>query len=89
MTTALETGSPLTGPRRTNPSRNGSKPAITGIAEQIAARRVDLQLTQQSVAELAGVSRSSVQAVEYGTGAVKLELVAAIVDVLGLNLEVS
>ncbi|HTM85443.1 MAG TPA: helix-turn-helix domain-containing protein [Mycobacterium sp.] len=62
---------------------------IAGIGKRVAARRIDLQLTQQSLAELAGVSRSSVQAVEYGIGSVKLELVAAIVDVLGLNLNVS
>ncbi|WP_231995597.1 helix-turn-helix domain-containing protein [Mycobacterium sp. 1274756.6] len=62
---------------------------IAELAERIAARRIDLQLTQQALAELAGVSRSSVQAIEYGAGSVKLELVAAIVEVLGLDLAVS
>ena len=79
----------MTSPRRTKPSRDASAPTIAEIAERIAARRVDLQLTQQSLAELAGVSRSSVQAVEYGTGSVKLGLVVAIADVLGLNLDIS
>jgi len=79
----------VTGPRRTSPSRATSTPAIAGIGERVAARRIDLRLTQQSLAELAGVSRSSVQAVEYGAGSVKLELVVAITSVLGLNLEVS
>lgn len=79
----------MTSPRRTNPSRDSSTPTIAGLAERIAARRVDLQLTQQSLAELAGVSRSSVQAVEYGTGSVKLGLVVAITEVLGLSLDVS
>ncbi|OBJ68075.1 transcriptional regulator [Mycobacterium sp. 1274756.6] len=64
-------------------------PVIAELAERIAARRIDLQLTQQALAELAGVSRSSVQAIEYGAGSVKLELVAAIVEVLGLDLAVS
>ncbi|MGV0633325.1 helix-turn-helix domain-containing protein [Mycolicibacillus trivialis] len=82
-------GGAVTGPRRTSPCRDDSIPVIAGLAERIAARRIDLQLTQQSLAELAGVSRSSVQAVEYGAGSVKLELVAAIADVLGLDLELS
>ncbi len=61
-------------------------PEITRIGERFAARRVELRLTQQTLADLAGVSRSSVQALEYGTGSVKLASVV-IANVLGVRLE--
>jgi transcriptional regulator with XRE-family HTH domain len=64
-------------------------PEITRIAERFAARRVELGLTQQLLADLAGVSRYSVQALEYGTGSVKLASIIEIADVLGVRLEVS
>ncbi|MDQ2723654.1 MAG: helix-turn-helix domain-containing protein [Actinomycetota bacterium] len=44
-------------------------------------------MTQQMLADLAGVSRSSVQALEYGTGSVKLASVVEIADVLGIRLQ--
>ena len=62
-------------------------PEIERIGERLAARRVELRLTQQTLADLAGVSRSSVQALEYGTGSVKLASVVEIANVLGLRLE--
>lgn len=64
-------------------------PGIARIGERFAARRVDLRLTQQLLADLAGVSRYSVQALEHGTGSVKLASVVEIADVLGLRLEVT
>ncbi|MDI9916319.1 helix-turn-helix domain-containing protein [Rhodococcus sp. IEGM 1379] len=62
-------------------------PEIARIGEKFAERRVQLRLTQQTLADLAGVSRSSVQALEYGTGSVKLASVVEIADVLGLRLQ--
>ena len=76
-------------PRRTQPTRGGSMPEITRIGERFAARRVELRLTQQTLADLAGVSRSSVQALEYGTGSVKLASVVEIANVLGVRLELN
>ncbi|WP_241665867.1 helix-turn-helix domain-containing protein [Prescottella subtropica] len=64
-------------------------PEIARLGERFADRRVELRLTQQTVADLAGVSRSSVQALEYGTGSVKLASVVEIADVLGLRLHAS
>ncbi|MGZ5365084.1 MAG: helix-turn-helix domain-containing protein, partial [Mycobacterium sp.] len=46
-------------------------------------------LTQQLLADLAGVSRYSVQALEYGTGSVKLASVVEIADALGLRLDIT
>ncbi|MFD4438122.1 helix-turn-helix domain-containing protein [Bacillus safensis] len=56
-------------------------PGMSCIGEVIARRRVDLRLTQQTVADLAGVARSSVQALECGSGSVKL---ATVVEVAGV-----
>ena len=64
-------------------------PEIARIGERFAARRVELRLTQQTLADLAGVSRSSVQALEYGTGSVKLASVVEIANVLGVRLELN
>lgn len=76
-------------PRRTTPTRHSPMPEIARIGEVVAARRVQLGLTQQLLADLAGVSRSSVQSLEYGTGSVKLESVVQIADALGLRLHIT
>ncbi|QBJ97775.1 helix-turn-helix domain-containing protein [Rhodococcus sp. ABRD24] len=62
-------------------------PEITRIGERFAERRIELRLTQQTLADLAGVSRSSVQSLEYGSGSVKLASVVDIAEVLGLRLQ--
>jgi transcriptional regulator with XRE-family HTH domain len=63
-------------------------PDIARIGRVLAERRVALRLTQQTLADLAGVSRSSVQALERGSGSVKFGVVVEIADILGLHLEV-
>ncbi|KJF19549.1 MULTISPECIES: helix-turn-helix domain-containing protein [Rhodococcus] len=74
-------------PRRSSPTRSSPMPEIARIGELFAERRVQLRLTQQTLADLAGVSRSSVQALEYGTGSVKLASIVEIADALGLRLQ--
>jgi transcriptional regulator with XRE-family HTH domain len=64
-------------------------PDIARIGRAFAERRVALQLTQQTLANLAGVSRSSVQALERGSGSVKFGSVVEIADILGLHIDVS
>lgn len=64
-------------------------PETTRIGELFAARRVEIGLTQQLLADLAGVSRYSIQALEYGTGSVKLASVVEIADALGLRLDIT
>ncbi|WP_083700574.1 helix-turn-helix domain-containing protein [Mycobacterium sp. IS-836] len=77
------------GPRRTSPVPRSSLPEIARIGQGFAARRVQLGLTQQLLADLSGVSRYSVQALEYGTGSVKLASLVEIAEVLGLRLEIA
>lgn len=76
-------------PRKTNPARRSAMPEIARIGEAFAARRLQLGLTQQLLADLAGVSRYSVQSLEYGTGSVKLESVGQIAEALGLKLDIT
>jgi y4mF family transcriptional regulator len=76
-------------PRRTAPARRSPMPEIARIGELVAARRIQLGLTQQVLADLAGVSRYSVQALEHGTGSVKLASVLEIADILGLRLQIT
>jgi transcriptional regulator with XRE-family HTH domain len=64
-------------------------PDIARIGRAFAERRVALRLTQQTLANLAGVSRSSVQALERGSGSVKFGSVVEIADILGLHIDVS
>ena len=64
-------------------------PDITRIGRAFAERRVALRLTQQALADLAGVSRSSVQSLERGSGAVKFGSVVEIAEALGMRVDVS
>ncbi len=79
----------MAGPRRTKSRIDGSMPDIAHIGRAFAERRIALRLTQQTVADLAGVSRSSLQALERGSGSVKFGSVVEIADVLGLHIDVS
>ncbi|ETW24747.1 helix-turn-helix domain-containing protein [Mycobacterium gastri] len=64
-------------------------PEITRIGRAFAERRIALRLTQQTLADLAGVSRSSVQALERGSGSIKFGSVIEIAEVLGMHVDIS
>lgn len=74
-------------PRRTAPPLSDAVPEISRLGRRCAARRVELRMTQQALADLAGVSRSSVQAFEYGNGSVGLGAVVEVVAVLGWRVD--
>lgn len=76
------------GPRRRRSQREGPMPEIERIGAAFAERRIALRLTQQSLADLAGVSRSSVQSLERGRGSISFGSVVDIADVLGLRIDV-
>ncbi|HEY5840933.1 MAG TPA: helix-turn-helix domain-containing protein [Mycobacterium sp.] len=63
-------------------------PEIARIGQAFASRRISLRLTQQTLADLAGVSRSSVQTLERGSGSIKFGSVVEIADVLGMHIDV-
>lgn len=79
----------MAGPRRTEPRLDNAMPAIARIGRAFADRRVALRLTQQTVADLASISRSSLQALERGSGSVKFGSVVENADILGLHIDVS
>jgi transcriptional regulator with XRE-family HTH domain len=62
---------------------------IARIGRVFADRRVELRLTQQTLADLAGISRSSVQSLERGDGSIKFAFVAEVADILGLQINLN
>lgn len=58
------------------------------IAAGIRSARRDAGLTQEDLAHLAGTSVRTVRAIETGTGNPSLQAVAAVANVLGLQLVV-
>lgn len=62
---------------------------VERIGAAIRTRRRELGLTQQQVADLAGVSTRFVHSVEHGKPTVQLVSVIAVASVLGLRLEVT
>ncbi|KHL01171.1 helix-turn-helix transcriptional regulator [Sinomonas humi] len=62
--------------------------AMEAIAAQVRDRRRALALTQQDLADLAGVSERFVRFVEQGKPSVRLDALIAVLDALGLGLGV-
>jgi HTH-type transcriptional regulator/antitoxin HipB len=58
------------------------------LAGEVRARRAQLQLRQEEVADLAGVSERFVYALESGKRTVQLDKVIAVLSALGLHLEI-
>jgi y4mF family transcriptional regulator len=56
------------------------------LAETFVARRHQLRMTQAELALLAGVGRSTVQALEGGKNTVQLDSVVAVADALGCDI---
>jgi HTH-type transcriptional regulator/antitoxin HipB len=58
------------------------------LPEMVVARRKTLGLRQEDLADLAGVSHRFVQSLEAGKRSVQLDKVEAVLDALGLRLEI-
>lgn len=76
---------------RSQPRKKVGKPAsdnqtLLALGEQLASRRREVGRVQQDVASAAGVSRSTLHAIEHGGEGVRWEKVAAVAEVLGLRL---
>jgi y4mF family transcriptional regulator len=75
--------------RMADMSASGRKPhGRTGLAVVVRERRRRLDLRQEDLADLAGVSLRFVQALEAGKATVQLDRVEAVLEVLGLRLTV-
>jgi len=69
-------------------SPSSPAPALARLGERVRASRRHLGLTQQELADLAGVSDATVRQIERGTGRGTLASLLAVLNVLGLELEV-
>ena len=58
-----------------------------GLSGEVRARRAQLKLRQEELADLAGVSERFVYALENGKQTVQLDKVLAVLNALGLHLE--
>ena len=67
----------------------GHTQSITDLARAIRARRRALSLTQENVADLAGVSTRFVHDLERGKATVQLGKYLAVLDALGLRLQMT
>jgi y4mF family transcriptional regulator len=70
----------MTGPR----ARSASARATTDLGALVARRRAVLGVTQDELADLAGVSRRSVTSIEAGKLTVRLDILVAVLAALGL-----
>ncbi len=64
---------------------NGCMDVVGG---QVRARRKALRIDQETLASLAGVSRKTVSEIERGKATIRLDVLVAVLDALGLTLEV-
>jgi len=59
------------------------------IGEIIKDRRKSLNITQPTLASLAGVGLNTLVAIERGNGNAKIQTILAVLDTLGLKIEVT
>jgi len=62
---------------------------LRAIGAAIRTRRKQIGMTQQDVAEIAGLQRQTISRVEAGNNAVAVETVARVAAVVGLDLLVT
>jgi len=62
---------------------------IKEIIETIKERRADMQVTQESLAELAGISLRTLKLIESGNGNPTLKTLQKIADVIGMEIILS
>lgn len=62
--------------------------AASEIGENIASRRKSLGVTQEELAELAGVSVRFLSSLENGKPTIRLDTLIAVLDALGLDLRI-
>jgi len=61
---------------------------MSTLGEQVRGRRRELQLNQKEVAEMAGVSPTFVRFIEHDKPTLRLDKVAQVLEVLGLEIVV-
>lgn len=59
------------------------------IGETIRDRRKSLNITQPVLASLAGIGLNTLVAIERGSGNAKIQTIIALLDTLGLQIEIT
>lgn len=59
------------------------QPFSAGVRRGLVERRIDLGLTQEELADLAGVSRAALQRLEAGVASTRLETLGRVAEALG------
>jgi y4mF family transcriptional regulator len=62
--------------------------ALGGLATEVRVRRTQLKMRQEELADLAGVSERFIYALENGKQSVQLDKLLAVLNALGLHLEI-
>lgn len=58
------------------------------LAKEVRNRRKERKLSQQALADLAGVSLNFIKAIEKGKTNIRLDLLLRVLDLFGVELEV-
>jgi y4mF family transcriptional regulator len=66
-----------------------TEPLAVVLAGEVRTRRLQLGLTQQDLADMAGVSERFVRFVERGKPSVQLDSLTALLETLGLELQLA
>lgn len=66
-----------------------TQPISASLAAEVRARRTRLGLTQQDLADMAGVSERFVRFVEQGKPSIQLDSLSAVLGTLGLELRLA
>lgn len=64
-------------------------PFTAQLALAVRARRTDLRLSQQDLADMAGVSERFVRFVEQGKPTLRLDTLVALLETLGLEIQLA
>ena len=57
------------------------------LGRSVRARRRELRLTQQTIADLTGLNRVTVGQLEHGKSTIQLRIVLLVVQVLGMDID--
>ncbi|MGV0360540.1 helix-turn-helix domain-containing protein [Corynebacterium minutissimum] len=73
-------------PRHKQGKPAGDNPQLIALGDVFAERRRELGILQQELAEIAGLSRSTLHTIEHGGSGVRWEKIAAVAEALDLEM---
>ncbi|MEM6699989.1 MAG: helix-turn-helix domain-containing protein [Bacteroidota bacterium] len=61
---------------------------LSYIGKSVKERRKELEITQITLAELAGVSKNTLYKLERGTGNPSIKVMGEVLDILGMEIKI-